>query len=127
MEVRFLVDGAVIGTDNTAPYSVDWDTSGATDGDHVLRIEADDAAGNTGVSTDVTVTIRNVVQFLAALSGSQEVPPVDSSGSAAGDITVNLVTGAVSGSLTVSGITPTAAHIHDAYAGATGGVVIPQD
>jgi len=127
MEVRFLVDGAVIGTDNTAPYSVDWDTSGATDGDHVLRIEADDAAGNTGVSTDVTVTIRNVVQFLAALSGSQEVPPVDSSGSAAGDITVNLVTGAVSGSLTVSGITPTAAHIHDAYAGATGGVVIPLD
>ena len=35
-EVRFIVDGTVIGTDTTIPYSFDWDTSTVADGTYTL-------------------------------------------------------------------------------------------
>jgi hypothetical protein len=58
------------------------------------------------------------------LSGDQEVPPVKSAGSAAGTITIG-DDGAVSGSVTATGFTPTAAHIHMAGAGKNGPVIVP--
>ena len=58
------------------------------------------------------------------LSGDQEVPPVKSAGSAAGSITIG-DDGAVSGSVTATGFTPTAAHIHLAGAGKNGPVFVP--
>ncbi len=123
-EVRFLVDGAQVGTDTTSPYSFDWDTSTVADGQYALRAEARDQAGNTARSGEVIVTVANVVQFQFALSGEQEVPAVVSAGTAQADFTVNLVSGEVTGSVVVNGITPVAAHIHDAFAGANGGVLI---
>jgi hypothetical protein len=58
------------------------------------------------------------------LSGDQEVPPVKSSSSGSGTITIN-DDGSVSGSVTASGFTPTAAHIHEGKAGANGKVIVP--
>lgn len=126
-DVRFLVDGTVVGNDTTSPYSFDWDTSTVADGDHQVLAEAQDAAGNVAQSAEVTVTVANVVQFSVALSGEQEVPAVDSAGTAQADITANVVTGEVTGTLTISGITATDAHIHDNFAGANGGVLIALD
>jgi hypothetical protein len=119
-EVQFFVDGALLGSDTTVPYSIDWDTSAETDGDHVLSAEARDAAGNVTNSGDTTVTVANVIAFAVAASGDEEVGPVDSAGSAQADLTVNLVSGEVMGNLTVTGIVPTAAHVHDAFAGICG-------
>ncbi len=123
-EVRFLVDGTQVGADTTAPYSFDWDTSTVADGQYTLRAEALDQAGNTAQSGDVSVTVANQVQFQFALSGTQEVPAVESAGTAQADFSVNLVTGEVTGSVTVGGITAAAAHIHNAFAGANGTVLI---
>jgi CHRD domain-containing protein len=58
------------------------------------------------------------------LSGDQEVPPVSTSASANGTITVS-PDKSVSGSITVSGMDATAAHIHEAAAGKNGPVIIP--
>jgi hypothetical protein len=58
------------------------------------------------------------------LSGDQEVPPVKSAGSGSGSITIN-DDGSVSGSVSASGFTPTAAHIHEAAAGKNGPVIVP--
>jgi hypothetical protein len=58
------------------------------------------------------------------LSGNQEVPAVTTSGSGSGSITIN-DDGSVSGSVTASGFTPTAAHIHQAAAGKNGPVIVP--
>ncbi|MGH8802628.1 MAG: CHRD domain-containing protein [Casimicrobiaceae bacterium] len=63
-------------------------------------------------------------EFHLKLSGSQEVPPVESSGSAQGTITVN-DDGSVSGKITVTGFTPTMAHIHEGPAGTIGKVIVP--
>ena len=120
--VRFFVDGVLLGSDTTAPYSMAWDTSGETEGDHTLTAEADDAAGNIGTSAATTVTVQNVLVFAVAASGIEEVPASDSQATAQADLTINVATGDVQGGLTTSGITATAAHIHDAYAGTNGQV-----
>ena len=58
--VQFLLDGANLGAeDTTAPYSVPWDTTGATNGSHSLTARARDAAGNSATSAAVTVTVAN--------------------------------------------------------------------
>lgn len=58
------------------------------------------------------------------LSGSQEVPPVKTSASGSGKITV-AANKSVSGSVTTSGVAATAAHIHEGAPGKNGGVIIP--
>jgi hypothetical protein len=58
------------------------------------------------------------------LSGAQEVPPVQTSATGAGTITVN-DDKSVSGSVTTKGVKGTMAHIHEAAPGMNGGVAIP--
>ena len=58
------------------------------------------------------------------LSGDQEVPPVQGSSSGDGTITIN-DDGSVSGSVTASGFSPTAAHIHEGKSGTNGKVIVP--
>jgi hypothetical protein len=58
------------------------------------------------------------------LSGNQEIPPVTTSASGTGTFTVG-ADKSVSGSVTVSGMSATVAHIHEAAAGTTGSIVIP--
>ena len=58
------------------------------------------------------------------LTGDKEVPPVKSNGRAEGDVTVK-PDGSVSGSIKVTGFTPTAAHIHQAAPNAYGPVIVP--
>jgi CHRD domain len=59
-----------------------------------------------------------------SLSGDQEVPPVSTSASANGTITVS-PNKSVTGNITVSGMEPTAAHIHEGAKGKNGSVIIP--
>ena len=58
------------------------------------------------------------------LSGKQEVPPVTTSASGNGTITVG-PDRSVSGSITTTGVAVTAAHIHDGAPGKNGPVIIP--
>jgi len=58
--VQFLLDGAALGAAlTTAPYSVSWDTTTASNGAHTLSAQATDAAGNVGTATGVSVTVSN--------------------------------------------------------------------
>lgn len=57
IEVRYLLDGALLGISPVAPYSVAWDTSLTADGSYALTAEAEDAAGNVGQSAVLTVTV----------------------------------------------------------------------
>jgi len=59
------------------------------------------------------------------LGGSQEVPPVDSPGTGSGTIKVVASDGAVSGSVTTSGVAGVAAHIHMGRVGTNGPVIVP--
>jgi hypothetical protein len=74
--VRFLADGVLIGSDDTAPYSVDWDTTAAANGQVTLVAEADDFAGNTGVSAALIVTIDNPVPVTLTQIQAEVFSPV---------------------------------------------------
>jgi chitodextrinase len=45
--VQFKIDGTVVNTDTTYPYSYTWSSTSATDGSHTLVTEATNAAGQT--------------------------------------------------------------------------------
>jgi len=60
-KVEFYVDGALKGTDTTTPYSMTFDSTTLTDGNHTLVAKAYDAAGNVGTSTSVGFTVSNTI------------------------------------------------------------------
>ncbi len=64
------------------------------------------------------------VDVKVTLSGDQEVPPVKTEGKGSGTITV-ADDGAVSGSVTTTGVKGTMAHIHQGAAGSNGPVIVP--
>ena len=58
--VQFLLDGTILGTEDTlAPYTINWTTTSTTNGAHTLSAIARDAAGNTKTSTAVNVVVSN--------------------------------------------------------------------
>ena len=59
-----------------------------------------------------------------AMSGSQEVPPVNTAASGTASITV-AADKSVSGTVTTTGVASVAAHIHDGAAGKNGPVIVP--
>jgi hypothetical protein len=72
--------------------------------------------GNTGaaLANEITVT----------LSGQNEIPPVTTPATGTGTLTVG-PDKSISGKVTVSGMTTTVAHIHQAAAGSNGAIIIP--
>lgn len=58
--VQLKLDGANLGAELTAPpYSMNWDTTAASNGSHTLTAIARDAAGNQTTSTPITITVFN--------------------------------------------------------------------
>jgi hypothetical protein len=88
-EVRFFADGVPIGTDATAPYEISWDTTAGTDGSRELTADAVDAAGNTGNSQPVTVTVDNSAPAPALASLTLDPGSVTGGNSSTGTVTLD--------------------------------------
>ncbi len=59
--VQFKLDGANVGAaDTTAPYSINWDTTTATNATHVLSAVATNTSNLTATATNINVTVNNV-------------------------------------------------------------------
>lgn len=56
-EVRFRVDGTVVGTDTSSPYSFSWNSANVSNGSRKLTAVAVDNADNSTTSAEVTVTV----------------------------------------------------------------------
>ena len=63
-------------------------------------------------------------ELKVTLSGAQEIPPVTTSATGTGTITVG-ADKSVSGNVTISGMSVTVAHVHEAAAGKNGPIIIP--
>ena len=61
----------------------------------------------------------------ASLNAAQEVPTNGSTGTGTGSLVVNPLTRVASGSITLTGMTATAAHIHLGATGVNGAIIIP--
>jgi hypothetical protein len=61
--VQFMLDGKPLGNSVTSsPYAINWDTTTATAGTHVLTAVATDTSGNSATSAQVSVTVQNPAQ-----------------------------------------------------------------
>jgi len=61
-KVELWVDGVNTSlTDNTEPYSLQWNTTTYTDGNHTLVVRAYDTNGNEGDSAPITVKVDNTI------------------------------------------------------------------
>lgn len=79
-------------------------------------------SANPGGEIRGQVQLNAGAGFAVTLSGSQEVPPVTTNASGTASVVLN-PDGSVAYNETVTGLTPTAAHFHDAPSGVAGAVV----
>lgn len=75
-------------------------------------------------TTATTATAPDPVTMSITMTGDQQVPAVTTAATGSGSFTLDRSTGALSGSVTLDGITATAVHIHDGEAGSNGGVIV---
>lgn len=77
-----------------------------------------------GGGSDTTTTTTDPVTRVATLNGDQQVPSVTSPATGGASFTLDRNSGALSGSVTLDGISAMAVHIHDGAAGVNGDVVV---
>jgi hypothetical protein len=56
--ISFYVDGSLVATDSTSPFSTNWNTNRVSKTTHTLFVRAFDAAGNMTQSATITVTVK---------------------------------------------------------------------
>jgi hypothetical protein len=118
--VDFMVDGAPVGTASGGVLSLSWDSTTVSDGAHTLTATVSDSLGQTSSASPVTLEVDNHPAFTVALSPAQIIPAPASAGSGTAHLSVDLGTGALSGSVVLSGLTATAVTLNDAFAGNSG-------
>lgn len=87
---------------------------------HLLLI----AAGALTVFLAADSGPASAQEVKVTLSGGQEIPPVTTAASGTGTFVVG-EDRSVSGSVTISGMVVTVAHVHEAAAGSNGPIIIP--
>ena len=70
------VGGTPLGSATAAPYSITWDANTASAGSHMLLATATDAAGNTGTSTGIPVTVDALTLPQVAITSPLDGSPV---------------------------------------------------
>ncbi|HEX4525868.1 MAG TPA: chitobiase/beta-hexosaminidase C-terminal domain-containing protein [Gaiellaceae bacterium] len=74
----FLVDGNVVGSTMTPPYSFGWNSKAVANGTHTISVRAVDTSGNRTTTSTVSVTVlnqnTNLLQNPGLESGSGNTP-----------------------------------------------------
>lgn len=108
--VDLLVNGSVVATDTTAPFTFNWNSTSLAGTNATLAARAYDAAGNSAVSQTVTVNVTSgappanpdatppVVKILSPASGSRVTGNVTVSVSATDNVAVASVSLSIDGS-----------------------------
>ena len=78
--VDFFVDGVLLSSDTSSPYSASWNTTSATNAAHSLTARAVDAANNQTTSGAVSVTVNNTAPPPAAGTATLTVTATGRSG-----------------------------------------------
>ena len=62
-KTELYVDGVLMDTDTSSPYSFTWDTINVSKGRHELTVKAYDEAGNVGTSEIARVKVRKLLKI----------------------------------------------------------------
>jgi len=121
--VVFYVDNAAIGTVMAAPYTFNWDSTKATNGSHSLTAIATDSKNDSTTSAAVMVTVSGGV-FAAAMGPAQVFPMTSSKAVGIARLSVQTDTGALSGTVSLSGMSARAVTLNEGFAGSRGEAVV---
>jgi hypothetical protein len=99
--VEFYSGSTLLGTDTTAPYSYDWNTTAVANGSYSLTSKAFDAAGNSASSAAVSVTVNNTTG--SCTSSSQLVVNPGFEGATGWTTYAGVIDGTTSGSAPYAG------------------------
>ncbi len=109
--IEFLVDGNLLASDSSAPYSANWNTAAAANGAHALQARAFDIAGNSSSSATVNVNVSGgiadttppTVQWVFPSAGATLSGTVTLSADANDNVAVSSVAFLVDGSVIGTG------------------------
>jgi hypothetical protein len=68
--VAFSVDGNVVGTDTTAPYTFNWNSASVANGTHTVTATAVDTSGNAATTAPITVIVSNPLALANYVQGN---------------------------------------------------------
>lgn len=117
--VQFFVDGTSVGTAMTSPYTVNWTAAAGT---HSLTAKATDNVGGSATSAAVMVTVTAAAA--AAMSPAQIFPTPSSKATGMARIRVDAETGALTGTVSLSGMSARSVTINQGFAGSSGEAVV---
>jgi len=123
-QVDVMIDGTIVGTATAAPFTVSWDSTTVSDGNHALTGKVTDNQMATATSAAITIAVKNNPVFSVKMAPAQIFPAPSSTATGTASLTVKLASGATSGKVTLSGVTATAVTLNEAFAGALGASVI---
>jgi len=118
--VDFMIDGPIVGTATTSPYTVSWNSTTVTKGSHSLTAKVTDSVNGTATTPAIMINTTGMAVAAVAMTAAQIFPAPGSSASGTANITVKLESGATRGKVMLSGLTATAVTINEGFAGATG-------
>jgi hypothetical protein len=118
--VNFEVDGASVGTAMSSPFSVMWDSTKVANGSHTLTAIVTDSANGTMTSAPVTVMVQNAAAAAAVMGPEQLFPVPASQASGMARLTVKADSGALSGTVSLHGMSATTVTLNQGFAGSSG-------
>lgn len=122
--VDFMIDGTIVGTATTSPYTVSWNSTTVIKGSHSLTAKVTDSVNGTATTPAIMINTTGMAVAAVAMTAAQIFPAPTSSASGTANISVKLESGATSGNVMLRGLTATAVTINEGFAGATGPRVI---
>jgi Bacterial Ig domain/CHRD domain len=122
--VDFMIDGTIVGTATTSPYTFSWNSTSVTKGSHSLTAKVTDSVNGTATTPAIMINTTGMAVAAVAMTAAQIFPAPSSSASGTANISVNLASGATSGNVMLRGLTATAVTLNEGFAGATGPRVI---
>lgn len=90
-KVEFYIDGSILSTDTSDPYSTLWNTASSTLGSHVLISKAYDSQNNVGTSSGVAVIVVDLTPPISSIT-----TPINNS-TVSGTVSMSATTTDVSG------------------------------
>jgi len=121
--VDFMIDGGMVGTAMTSPYTVSWNSTTVAKGSHSLTAKVTDSVNGTATAA-IMINTTGMAVAAVAMTAAQIFPAPSSGAAGMANITVKLDSGATRGKVMLRGLTATAVTINEGFAGATGPRVI---
>ena len=122
--VEFLIDGTMVGTVTSSPYTYMWNSTTVTAGSHSLTAKVTDSAGGTATTPAIMINTTGMAAAAVAMTAAQIFPMPMSHAAGMADLTVKLDSGATRGTVKLTGLSATSMSINEGFAGTSGPALI---